>query len=103
MTLREALGRVPDPRKAQGKRHPLEAILALAVGAMLCGARSLYTIASGAETMGRRAHVGVAEQVPCNLDPVCQEVIELPGHDSTGVRPAVVSPSTQPQPFGIVS
>ena len=45
MELREALDRVPDHRKSQGRRHQLGAILSLAVCAMLCGARSLYAIA----------------------------------------------------------
>ena len=45
MELREALDRVPDHRKSQGRRHQLGAILRLAVCAMLCGARSLYAIA----------------------------------------------------------
>jgi len=40
-----AFAAVPDPRSPHGRRHPLPAILALATGAMLCGARSLYAIA----------------------------------------------------------
>lgn len=59
--LLEALAGIPDPRSAHGRRHPLSAILALAVCAMLCGARSLYAIAQWgrehpelAETLGFR-------------------------------------------------
>jgi hypothetical protein len=43
-SLLEALARVPDPRGRQGRRYPAESMLALAVCAMACGARSLYAI-----------------------------------------------------------
>lgn len=43
--LLEAFRSVPDPRRGQGRRHPLPAILTLATCAMLSGARSLYAIA----------------------------------------------------------
>lgn len=43
-TLLEALSEVPDPR-ADNKRHPLPAILALAVAAVLGGASTLLAIA----------------------------------------------------------
>lgn len=42
--LIEALSRVPDFRKSRGKRHPLVAILALAVAAVLCGYDNLTAI-----------------------------------------------------------
>jgi len=37
--------RVPDPRGRQGRRYQLASVLAMAVCAMACGARSLYAIA----------------------------------------------------------
>ena len=46
--LLDALSEIEDPRKPKGVRHPLPAVLALSVCAMLSGARSLYAIASGA-------------------------------------------------------
>ena len=45
LSLREGLAQAPDPRWPRGRRHPLAAILALAVCAMLGGCRSLYAIA----------------------------------------------------------
>lgn len=52
MGLREALERVPDHRRGQGRRHPMGAILCLAVCAMLCGARSMYAIAQWGRDQG---------------------------------------------------
>jgi hypothetical protein len=43
-TLLEALAEVPDPR-ADNKRHPLPAILALSIAAVLAGATTLLAIA----------------------------------------------------------
>ena len=44
-SLIEAMGRVPDVRKRRGRRYELAQVLALAVCAVACGARSLYAIA----------------------------------------------------------
>ncbi len=43
-SLLEAFAQFPDPRSVHGRRHPLSAILTLAVAAMLSSARSLYAI-----------------------------------------------------------
>lgn len=66
-SLMQVLASVPDPRSPHGLRHPLAAILTLAVCAMLCGARSLYAIAQWgrehpelAETLGFRR-----KETPC--------------------------------------
>jgi hypothetical protein len=44
-SLMELLGGIHDPRRAQGKRHPLPALLGLAVVAMLAGMTSYEAIA----------------------------------------------------------
>ena len=43
-SLLQAFASVPGPRRKQGTRHSLTAILTLSTAAMLCGARSLYAI-----------------------------------------------------------
>ena len=53
LSLVEVMGRLPDPRSGHGRRHPLGAILGLAVCAMLCGARSLYAISQWGRDEGR--------------------------------------------------
>ena len=46
--LVQALSSVPDPRDARGRRHSLQSVLLLAVGAVLAGARSYAAIAQWA-------------------------------------------------------
>lgn len=48
--LLDILAEVPDSRNNQGKRHPLSAILGLAVIAMMCGSRSYAAIAEWGRT-----------------------------------------------------
>ena len=54
-SLPGALAMVPDPRSPQGKRHPLPAILTLAVCAMLGGARRLYAVCQWGRQQDRDA------------------------------------------------
>ncbi len=66
--LWEAISKVPDPREASGKRHPLEPILTLAAVAILSGARSLYAIAQFGRDRGKEfaAALGFTrERTPC--------------------------------------
>ena len=67
-SLIEMLGRLPDPRSAHGKRHPLGAILGLAVCAMRCGARRLYAISQWGRDQGREVSAALGftrERTPC--------------------------------------
>lgn len=57
LLLAEALAVVPDPRRAQGRRHPLPGVLALVSVAILCGCRSLYAIAQWGRDHGQELAV----------------------------------------------
>jgi Druantia protein DruA/DDE_Tnp_1-associated len=46
---------IADPRRAQGRRHPLTAVLAIACGAILCGMRGYKAIADWAQSLGPKA------------------------------------------------
>jgi predicted transposase YbfD/YdcC len=48
ISLLQTLAAVPDPRRARGRRHSLQSVLLLAVGAVLAGARSYAAIAQWA-------------------------------------------------------
>lgn len=48
ITLLQVLSQVPDPRRARGRRHSLQSVLFLAVGAVLAGARSWAALAQWA-------------------------------------------------------
>jgi predicted transposase YbfD/YdcC len=50
--LIECIATLPDPRKVRGKRHPLVAMVALAVAATLCGYRSYSAMAEWVRTSG---------------------------------------------------
>ena len=68
LSLIGTLGRLPDPRSAHGKRHPLGAISGLAVCAMLCSARSLYAISQWGRDQGQEVSEALGftrERTPC--------------------------------------
>jgi len=67
-SLLETLASLPDPRSTHGRRHPLEAILGLAVCAMLCGSRSLYAISQWGRDQGIKVSCALGftrERTPC--------------------------------------
>ncbi|WEO92759.1 transposase family protein [Streptomyces sp. FXJ1.172] len=57
VALVDVLTLVPDPRRRQGCRYPFTGLLAVAVVAVLCGARSL----AGISRWARGANVGLLE------------------------------------------
>jgi hypothetical protein len=46
---------IPDPRRAQGRRHPLRTVLALSAGAVLCGMHGYQAMHDWAKGLGQKA------------------------------------------------
>lgn len=54
-SLPEFFKPIDDPRRAQGRRHPLPAVLAIASAAVLCGARGYQAISDWAQALSQTA------------------------------------------------
>ena len=79
ISLLQALSAVADPRRSRGRRHSLQSILLLAVGAVLAGARSYAAIAQWA---------GCAEQAVSVCGPTPHAITF--GRVSAAVDPAAL-------------
>jgi len=51
VSLPQCFADIPDPRRAQGRRHPLPVVLSLAAGAILCGMRGYKILLSRSSDM----------------------------------------------------
>ena len=54
-TLPDFFNDIPDPRRAEGRRHRLCVVLGIAAGATLCGMRGYKAIAEWAKVFGSKA------------------------------------------------
>jgi len=54
-SLPQCFATIADPRRAQGRRHRLSVVLAIAAGATLCGMRGYKAIADWADALGQAA------------------------------------------------
>jgi hypothetical protein len=54
-SLPEFFRQITDPRRTQGRRHPLPAVLAIATAAVLCGARGYKAISDWAQALSPKA------------------------------------------------
>ena len=53
--LPECFKTIADPRRPQGRRHPLSVVLSIAAGAILCGMRGYKAIGEWANALGQQA------------------------------------------------
>ena len=54
-SLPDFFANIPDPRRAQGRRHRLPTVLAIATAATLCGMRGYLAISDWANSLGQKA------------------------------------------------
>ncbi|MGH8583579.1 MAG: transposase family protein [Gammaproteobacteria bacterium] len=62
-TLPEFFADIPDPRRTQGRRHPLPVVLSIAAGAILRGMRGYKAISDWAQSLSPKAR----ERFRCTL------------------------------------
>ncbi|MEW8074764.1 MAG: transposase family protein, partial [Candidatus Sedimenticola endophacoides] len=55
LSLYDFFTQIDDPRRAQGRKHPLASVLSLAVAAVLCGMRAHKDITIWVQSLGQKA------------------------------------------------
>lgn len=55
LSLYDFFTQIDDPRRTQGRKHPLASVLALAAAAVLCGMRGYKDISLWAQALGQKA------------------------------------------------
>ena len=55
LSLYDFFTQIDDPRRAQGRKHPLASVLALAAAAVLCGMRGYKDISLWVQALGQKA------------------------------------------------
>jgi len=55
LSLYDFFTQIDDPRRAQGRKHPLASVLALAAAAVLCGMRGYKDISIWVQSLGQKA------------------------------------------------
>jgi len=63
--LPECFSAITDPRRAQGRRHPMRAVLAIATAATLCGMSGYKAMGEWAQRLGQKG----AQRIGCRRDP----------------------------------
>jgi hypothetical protein len=71
VSLPECFKAVTDPRRAQGRRHPMRAVLAIAAGATLCGMHGYKAMSEWAQRLGQKG----AQRIGCRRDPDTREYL----------------------------
>ncbi len=54
-SLPDFFKQIPDPRRGQGRRHPIHVVLAISTGAVLCGMRGYKAISDWAMALSPKA------------------------------------------------
>ena len=54
-SLPDFFKQIPDPRRGQGRRHPIHVVLAISAGAVLCGMRGYKAISDWAKALSPTA------------------------------------------------
>jgi hypothetical protein len=71
VSLPECFKAITDPRRAQGRRHPMRAVLAIAAGATLCGMHGYKAMSEWAQRLGQKG----AQRIGCRRDPDTREYL----------------------------